>query len=140
MRGKTRSIAAGITAAALLFATPTAASVQGTIYLWAHVPVYCNVELIPSLSGPNAAGVINLGTSSEFCNSPRGYRIILDHPSHLTSASVISGTQRIPLADDGETVLWDSDRPGIEQRQLALDLGSDPATIDRLGLRIEVKY
>lgn len=140
MRDKWRSIAAGITATALVCATPAAASVQGTIHLWAHVPVYCNVELIPASPGTDQAGVIALGTSSEFCNSPRGYRIILDHPSHLTTASVISGTQRIPLADDGETVLWDSDRPGIEQRQLALDLGGDPATIDRLGLRIEVKY
>jgi hypothetical protein len=110
------------------------------IHLSAFVPVYCNVELLPAMSPPTADGLINLGTSRELCNSPRGYRIILQHPADLTGAAIISDSNRIPLSESGETVLSNSDQPGFELHQLALDLGKDPASINQLGLRIEVKY
>ena len=127
-------------AVAILAAAPGGAVPTTTIHLRAHVPVYCNVELFPA-SGPAAGnGLISLGTSQELCNSPHGYRLILQHPEGLADAAIISDAQRIPLSPGGETVVWNSDQPGLEMRQLALDLGDGPATIDRLGLRIEVKY
>lgn len=122
-----------------LSATP-ANSVPTTIHLRAHVPVYCNVELFPSLTPGEAEGVINLGTSQELCNAPNGYRIILQHPEDLGDAAIVSDSQRIPLSQSGETVVWNSDQPGFEMRHLALDLGKQPKSINRLGLRIEVKY
>ena|SRR6218665_339667 len=126
-------------AAALLSAAPTAAA-PTTIYLRAFVPIYCNVELDPAPGAALQDGVINLGTSHELCNSPNGYRIILEHPANMADAAVISDATRIPLSQSGETVLWSSNQPGLEMRQLALDLGHGPTTIDRLGLRIEVNY
>lgn len=135
-----RLIATGVGAAVCLSAIPAIASVAGTIYLSAHVPVYCNVELFPTAAAATSASLIPLGTSQELCNSPRGYRVILDHPSNMSAAAVVSDSVRIPLSDSGETVLWDSDQPGFEQHQLALDLGTYPETVSRLGLRIEVKY
>lgn len=136
-----RIAATAAIAIATLTATPTAGSVSGTINLRAHVPVYCNVEFLPSLGdGSGGDGVINLGTSQEFCNAPRGYRVILEHPTNMPAAAVISDAIRIPLSESGETVVANSDHPGFQFRDLALDLGEDAGTINHLGLRIEVKY
>jgi hypothetical protein len=126
-------------AAALLSATPVGAA-STTIRLSAFVPIYCNVELLPAPSATGAGGVINLGTSRELCNAPHGYRIILQHPADMVDAAIISDANRIPLSQSGETVIWNSDQPGLELRQLALDLGKETGAIKRLGLRIEVKY
>jgi hypothetical protein len=128
-----------LAATAFLWTAPTAAA-PTTIYLRAFVPIYCNVELLPAPSAADHDGVINLGTSRELCNSPHGYRVILEHPANMVDGAVISDATRIPLSQSGETVVWNSDQPGLELRQLALDLGHGPTTIDRLGLRIEVKY
>jgi hypothetical protein len=128
-----------LVAMALLPAAPLGA-VPTTIYLTAFVPIYCNVDLVPAPSTAGADGLINLGTSHELCNAPHGYRIILEHPTNMVDAAIISDANRIPLSQSGETVVWNSDQPGLESRQLALDLGHDPAAISQLGLRIEVKY
>lgn len=140
MLRKNRIAGAAMLAVVALSSTPTVGSVSKTIYLRAHVPVYCNVELLPMLGGPSNDGVVSLGMSQELCNSPRGYRVILQHPVNMPEAAVISDSDRIPLSATGETVLSDSDHAGFHFRQLALDLGDDPATINRLGLRMEVKY
>lgn len=139
MSSMKNAVLPALAAAAFLWTAPTAAA-PTTIYLRAFVPIYCNVELLPSDSPAGHEGVIALGTSHELCNSPHGYRIILEHPANLVDAAVISDTTRIPLSQSGETVVWNSDQPGLESRQLALDLGHGPTAIDRLGLRIDVKY
>ena len=136
----TKVIVAASAAAVSLWAVPTAANVSGTIYLRAHVPVYCSIDLFPASAQARGGNVVHLGTSQELCNAPRGYRVVLDHPAHLPEAAVLSDGVRIPLTEIGETVLWDSDHPGFERRQLELDLGDEPAPVSRLGLRIEVKY
>lgn len=127
-------------AIAALAATPSSGSINRTIHLHAFVPVYCNVELTPSIGGGAENGIIDLGRSQEFCNAPRGYRIILEHPTDLPQAAVISDAVRIPLSETGETILADSDQPAIQFRDLALDLGHEHGSISRLGLRMEVKY
>ena len=122
-----------------LWTAPLDAS-STTIHLTGYVPVYCNVDLVPALGVPAEDGVIALGTSRELCNAPHGYRIILEHPADMVDAAVISDATRIPLSPSGETVIWNSDQPGLETRQLALDLGQKSGTIKSVGLRIEVKY
>ena len=124
--------AMALTTAAPITAAPT------TIYLRGYVPLYCNVELLSAPSAPGSDGLINLGTSRELCNSPHGYRVILEHPANMVNAAIISDANRIPLSQSGETVVWSSDQPGFELRQLALDLGKESGSINRLGLRIEV--
>ncbi len=135
-----RKGALGTLAITAMAATPSAGSVSNTIHLRAHVPIYCNVDLVATPTITPLNGVVSLGMSQEFCNSPRGYRIILQHPTDMAGAAALSDAYRIPLSQSGETVLSDSDQPGFHLRQLALDLGNDPAAIYRLGLRIEVKY
>lgn len=123
-----------------LYATPTIAEVSKTINLQAEVPIVCNVQFQPLAGQVEAGGVVAIGTAEEFCNAPRGYRVVLQHPSDMIGAAVLSGVERIPLSQNGETVVADSDHPAVETRQLALDLGHDARRLNRLGLRIEVKY
>jgi hypothetical protein len=139
MRPMKNVVMPAVFGAALLWAAPIGAS-STTINLTAHVPYYCNVDLVPAPSAAGADGLINLGTSRELCNSPRGYRIILEHPADMVDAAIISDANRIPLSPSGETIIWNSDQPGFELRQLALDLGPKSGAIKSLGLRIEVKY
>lgn len=134
-------------AVAAICATPTmalgeqslASTSEQTIYLRAFVPVYCEVELAPMVA-PSAAGIVSLGQSTELCNAPRGYRVILRHPAGLANAAVIVDAKRVPLSTSGETVLVDSDHPDLHTRQLAFDPGNETGQISNLGIRIEVNY
>jgi hypothetical protein len=139
MAGMKKIVESTAFAAALLWAAPIGAS-STTINLTANVPYYCNVELIPAAATAPEAGLVHLGTSRELCNSPHGYRIILQHPVDMVDAAIISDASRIPLSPSGETVIWNSDQPGFEMRQLALDLGKGSGVVKSLGLRIEIKY
>jgi hypothetical protein len=140
-------IARAVFAAAAICATPTMAfgeqsmarGSEETIFLRAFVPLYCEVDLAPTAARP-VNGVVELGQSTEVCNAPRGYRIILEHPAGLTNAAVIIDSTRIPLSASGETVLVDSDHANLQVRQLALDLGNQPNEISHLGIRIDANY
>lgn len=130
---------AGLGAIAGVTTVANAADVSGIIYLRAHVPIHCNIDWVPAAASTGGP-LIDLGTSFELCNAPRGYRVVLDHPSDVSSAAVLSGGSRIALDPSGRTVLWDADQPGLGLRQLSLDPGENPSAFNHLGLRIEVKY
>jgi len=135
----------GFAAVAALAATTLAApastgQISKTIHLRAHVPVYCNVGWFPQVGAVSTGGTVDLGMTEELCNAPRGYRVILQHPTDVPDAAIVIDANRIPLSDSGETVLSDSDQPGFHVRQLAIDVGSDPEKLSHLGLRIEAKY
>lgn len=144
---RNRIAARAVCAIAAICATPTvafgeqslASTGEQTIYLRAFVPVYCEVDLAPMAVRPEA-GIVSLGQSTELCNAPRGYKVILEHPSGLTNAAVIVDAKRVPLSATGETVLVDSDHPDLHTRQLALDAGNETGQIGNLGIRIEVNY
>ncbi|GAA0647629.1 hypothetical protein [Brevundimonas lenta] len=110
-----------------------------TFRIFGIVPVLCRVQLSNSMSAPDEEGVAQLGVASEFCNAPRGYRVVVSHPSDLEGAALIADGQRIPLSAGGETVLTDSSHPDLRQLSVALDLGEQPERFSSLGLRIEAK-
>lgn len=110
-----------------------------TFHISAFVPVLCRVQLAPVSSEPDADAVVSLGVAQEFCNAPRGYRVLVQHAADLQGAAVISGGVRIPLSPSGETVLTDSTHPDLRSVALALDLGDDPSQFRSLGVRIEAK-
>lgn len=137
--------AAALAAIALLTGPPAQASngVQGsastTISVRAFVPVICHVELTGSPGQPDGQGVVPLGVANEFCNSPAGYRVLIQHPAGLSDAAVYRNGVRIPLSPGGETVLTDSNTAHLEQLSLALDPGDQPEMFTSLGVRIESK-
>jgi hypothetical protein len=114
-------------------------SASTTIRLRAVVPVLCRVELNAQPGMPDEEGVVQLGVANEFCNAPRGYRVVVQHAQNLEGAALISGGLRIPLSQTGETVLTDSSHPDLRQVSLAADLGDTPERFRTLSVRIEAK-
>ena len=140
------SIKRVVVAAAMLIASasPAFASTGGnpasaTFRIQGFVPVICRVN-VNNVAGPmDDNGVVSLGTAEEFCNAPRGYRVIMQHTQNLEGAAVISNGVRIPLSASGETVVSDASHADIRQVALALDVGSDPSRLQSLSIRIEAK-
>lgn len=115
------------------------ASASTVIRLTAFVPVLCRVQLHTSISEIDEDGIAQLGVADEFCNAPRGYRVLVQHPAELEGAAIIRDGVRIPLSTSGETILTDSSRPDIKSLMLAVDLGEDPEKFSSIGVRIEAK-
>lgn len=114
-------------------------SVSTVIRLHAVVPVLCRVQLNAEPGQPDEDGVVQLGFADEFCNAPRGYRVVVQHAQDLEGAALISGGVRIPLSPTGETVLTDSFHPDLRRVALAADLGDHPEDFRSLGVRIEAR-
>ena len=138
-----KRIAAAVTML-IASAGPAFASVGGdpasaTFRIQGYVPVICRVD-VNSIAGPmDDQGVVSLGVAEEFCNAPRGYRVIIQHTANLEGAAVISNGVRIPLSAGGETVVSDASHADIRQVALALDVGQDPSRLQSLSIRIEAK-
>lgn len=135
-----------LAAATVLLATAVSAdadtgqrNASTTFRISGFVPVLCRVQLAPVSGMPDEDGVVSLGVAQEFCNAPRGYRVLVQHAADLEGAAVISQGVRIPLSPSGETVLTDSTHPDLRSVALSLDLGEDPSRFQSLGVRIEAK-
>lgn len=109
------------------------------ITIQAFVPVICNVSLDTQVSQPDEDGVASLGMAREFCNAPRGYRVLALHAPDLEGAALISDGQRIPLSQSGETVISDIAHADIRTVALAADLGEAPERFRSLSIRIEAR-
>ncbi|MBI1404998.1 MAG: hypothetical protein GC145_02605 [Caulobacter sp.] len=128
-----------IASASPAFASTGANSASSTFRIHGFVPVICRVAVTGSVGQPDPDGVISLGVADEFCNAPRGYRVIVEHTPSLHGAALIRNGVRIPLSESGETVLTDSSHADINQVALALDVGDDGAQLQTLSIRIEAK-
>jgi len=131
--------AALLTAVAAPLPTFAAEPLSMTFKLRGTVPVACRVQLSSALAAPDASGVAQLGVAEEFCNAPRGYRVLVLHPAGLEGAAIIRDGVRIPLSSTGSTVLTDSRVPAIQQVALAVDVGDAPEEFTRLMVRIEAR-
>lgn len=114
-------------------------SASTTIRIQAFVPVLCRVRLAASVGMADDQGIVDLGAAHEFCNAPRGYRVMLQHPADLVGAAIISDGQRIPLSPSGETVLTDSTHADLRTVMLSADLGDEPDRFRSISVRIEPK-
>ena len=114
-------------------------SASTVIRLHGVVPVLCRVQLDVAPGQPDENGIVDLGFADEFCNAPRGYRVVVQHSPDLEGAALISGGVRIPLSPTGETVMTDSYHPDLRRIALAADLGQQPEKFRSLSVRIEAK-
>lgn len=119
--------------------SPLRSAASTTVRLQGFVPVLCRVNLSMSLGVVDENGVAQLGTAQEFCNAPRGYRVLVQHPAGLSGAAVISNGERIPLSPTGETVISDVSHAAIRAVALAADLGDEPHKFSTLSIRIEAR-
>ena len=99
------------------------------------VPVICRAN-VAATQAAVTPGVQQLGQLREFCNSPRGYRVIANYSPSLANAKLLVDGKPVPLVPRGEVMVSHSARAAIENRQIALDLGqrAAPGTI---SFRIE---
>lgn len=133
------TIAATLTAFSVQADTGAKGSSSTTVRIQGFVPVLCRVNLSLDVGTVNDDGVAELGTAHEFCNAPRGYRVLVQHPDNLEGAAVIKDGERIPLSPGGETIISDVSHAAIRDVALAADLGADPQRFRSLSIRIEAK-
>lgn len=96
----------------LIYIKPAAAS-ESRIELAGQVPVMCRAE-IDLGGGP--------GRIEEFCNSPAGYEVYLDHGPLAAPASVTVDGVTLVLADAASTLISSSDLAATRTRSIAFDV------------------
>jgi hypothetical protein len=136
-------------AGAAVFSLATASSAIGsapaslngaaayTMDVRGFVPVVCRVSVDQSLVRPaEKQAQIQLGTLQEFCNSPNGYEVWVDHAPGLHTAAFYVDGRRVPASPQGSTLISTSSNAAIRSHDLALDLGEAGALPPSLSLRI----
>ncbi len=133
-----------ITGAALIATMAPAAAVAPDVSLGSgqfafgisgFVPVICRTNLDATSVAPTP-GVIRLGSLSEFCNSPKGYRVHADYSPSLAKAQLIVDGRPVPLGKSGSSVISQSNRASISAREPALEL-PQAGLAGQISFRIE---
>lgn len=92
-----------------------------TFNLRATVPLSCSLNMRPALVGAENDESYNLGTFTEYCNSPSGYQIVVQYtPGTLNGAMLTAGNDTIVLTGSGRAVLTRSTGPQIRERSLTI--------------------
>ena len=94
---------------------------QFTIDIVGFVPVICRASVDATVVSPTP-GTVQLGQLKEFCNSPNGYRVHADYSPALAQAKLVVGGRQVPLRKAGTSVVTQSNRAGITNQPIALDL------------------
>lgn len=108
-----------------------------SIKLQGFVPVVCHANYQPAIHVQDD-GVINLGFVQEFCNSSRGYRVVVEYAPTASPGAIIVDGQEIELNGSGQMVLAEVSGPAILSRALAYRPGDDP--IASLRVRLQSEY
>jgi hypothetical protein len=128
-------LSAGSMVLALMPNCALAASVGYELRL--AVPVYCTVKHQAVGYGASANGAFSLGTFREYCNSPRGYDLIITYaPGALKGAKIIAGNEEVILDGSGRSVLSHASGPRIRERVIAAMPGNNGFDTDRLELSV----
>lgn len=136
MVSKWASRAAICVTSTLLPVTVMAQSTYG-IDLRATVPVHCVVSHRTAPPGSLVGEAVNLGTVSEYCNAPKGYRLVVSYaPGSLQGARLSVGNDRVSLDGSGLAILSSSNWPRIRERQLFIEAG--PGGFDAAHLEFDI--
>ena len=132
-----------ILAAALLSAAASASAVAPavtaksagySIGVHGFVPVVCRASVDAAVAPADGASV-SLGNLTEFCNSPGGYEVYVDHSPELGGASLSVSGEPVALSEKGTTLVSRSSHAAITSRALALTV-PDGAVTGTLSFRI----
>lgn len=108
----------------------------GTLNIRLTVPVVCNVSHQSSIS-PVGDGY-RLGALREFCNSPRGYALVVNYaPGSMKGAVVSVGEERVVLDGSGRAVVSHAQGPRIRDREVFAEPGAAGFDTDRLEFNLE---
>ncbi|MEO0644044.1 MAG: hypothetical protein AAFY47_11615 [Pseudomonadota bacterium] len=107
--------------------------------LRATVPVQCSVRFQPNAVPVNRGESVDLGRFREYCNAPRGYRLVITYtPGTLRNATVQADGDSVTLDGSGRAVLTQASGPRSRERSLQVIPGSAGFDTDRLQLDIVV--
>ena len=116
----------------------TAAPSRSVFSVRSSVPTICRIDFAEPLAAAVQAGVVTLGSFTEFCNRADGYRVILRHAAGLQAAIEIDGAV-VPLSTGEETTIVDSDLP-VYRTGVARIVIADGSTLrGDLAFRVEPK-
>lgn len=99
------------------------------------VPVVCRASVDATSVAP-AAGTVNLGSLSEFCNNPAGYTVIADYSKSLVGARLIVDGQPVHFNASGSSVVTRSNLPAITSHAVSLELPKGVSS-SSISFRIE---
>lgn len=108
---------------------------QYSIGITGFVPVICRAS-VGATTAPVAGANISLGGLNEFCNSPNGYEVYADYSPALANAALVVDGQKINLSKDGSTRISKSNRAGIANRAIELDLSKTNGASGNIAFRI----
>ncbi len=97
------------------------------------VPLACEVELTGATLSPLVSAV---GTTREFCNNGRGYRVIASSSGNVTGSTLIVDGREIPLQAGVDVEIATVGHAAIRERTIRFVAASQDAT-GRLSLRVE---
>lgn len=128
-------LGAGGMAIAFLPTCALAASVGYELRL--SVPLHCTVQHQGIGHSASATGAVPLGTFREYCNSPRGYDLIVTYkPGALKGVRIIAGQEQITLDGSGRSVLSHVPGPRVRERMIAAIPGQNGFDTDRFELSV----
>jgi hypothetical protein len=108
----------------------------GTLNLRLTVPLVCTVSHQSSISAAGAG--YRLGELREFCNSPRGYALVVNYaPGSMKGAVVAVGEERVVLDGSGRAVISQTPGPRIRDREIFAEPGAAGFDTDRLEFNVE---
>jgi hypothetical protein len=117
--------------------SPTTSETSTGINLRLTVGVSCSVRHQAGGLGAPSGGAISLGTLREYCNSPRGYELLVTYaPGSLRGARIIAGDDQVVLDGSCLAVLSRSPGPRIRERPVSAVPGEHGFDTSRFELQI----
>ena len=116
-------------------ATGPANAATASFAIRATVPLHCKAQLIRTGMPTAAAESVALGQLAEYCNAPRGYRLMVRYtPGSLTGTTLRIGEDAVVLNGSGMATLSESPIPRIRSRMISAVAGEGGLQTDRLEL------
>ncbi len=92
----------------------------------ARVPMTCQARFQGAAAAPVTGTAVQLGTFREFCNSPRGYVVVVNYaPGTLEGAQLSAEGDSIVLDGSGRAILSRVNGPKVRDRALAIVPGAN---------------
>lgn len=109
---------------------------SGSFNLQLTVPLVCTVSHQSAISA--AGNGYRLGELREYCNSPRGYALVVNYaPGSMKGAVVTVGEERVVLDGSGRATVGRAAGPRIRDREIFAEPGAAGFDTDRLEFNVE---
>ena len=130
-------LAAAALASAASPAFAAADQASHTFELRGVVPVVCRADFQSAVQ-EQADGVIQLGSTQEFCNAGQGYNVIVDYAAGQDAGALIVDGREVALNGSGSAVIAAVSGPARQGRQIAYRPGD--TRLSSLRIRVQANF